>query len=197
MDFNKTACVLALSALIAAPAYAQSSTAADVQRDANQEQRIDNGLQSGQLNTREAGQLQHEEAHVDQMEQKADHNGSVSAHEQSEINAEQNKLSRNINNAKHNSVTGNPDSKSSKRMQADVQQDASEQQRIANGMQNGSLSNRETGRLERGQAHDDRAQSTAAANGHVSASEQQNQQQRDKHQSNQIHKDKHDNDYHG
>jgi hypothetical protein len=201
MDFdkslNKTACALALSAFIAAPAFAQSRIATDAQRDANQEQRIDNGLQSGQLSTTEAGKLQHEEAHIDEMEQKADHNGSVSAHEQSEITAEQKKLNRNISADRHNSVTGNPDSRSSERMQDDLHQDALQQKRIANGVEDGSLSKREAGRLERGQALDDRAQSRAAASGHVTAGEQHDLKQRDQHQSNRIHKDKVDNDSHG
>lgn len=197
MELKKTAYSLALSALITAPVYAQSSTAADVQRDANQEQRIDQGLQSGQLSTREAGQLQHEEAHVDAMEQKADHNGSVSPREQAQIDAAQKRVSHDVYADKHNGVTGNPDSRSSERMQADVQRDARQQQRIANGVENGSLSNREAGRLERGQAHDDRNQSRIAANGHISADEQHNAQQRENHQSQNIRKDRHDNDHHG
>jgi hypothetical protein len=197
VKFKRTAYSIALSALIVAPVYAQSSTAADVQRDANQEQRIDNGLQSGQLNTREAGQLQHEEAHVDAMQQKADHNGSVSPREQSQINAAQNRVSHDVYADKHNGVTGNPDSASSERMQADVQRDQKQQQRIANGVENGSVSNREAGGLERGQAHDDRTQSRVAANGHISADEQHKAQQRENHQSQQIHRDRHDSDHPG
>ena len=42
-------------------AFAQAGT---VQRDVNQQQRIEQGLQSGQLNTREAGRLENEEARV-------------------------------------------------------------------------------------------------------------------------------------
>lgn len=197
MKLEKAAYSLALSALITAPVYAQSSTATDIQRDAKQEQRIDQGLQSGELNTREAGQLQHEEAHADAMEQKADHNGSVSAHEQSQINAAQNRVSHDVYADNHNRVDGNPDSRSSERMQADTQRDAKQQQRIANGVENGSVSNREAGRLERGQAHDDRSQSRIAANGHVSADEQHDAQQRENHQNQKIRKDKYDSDHHG
>jgi hypothetical protein len=190
MEVRKTLIAIAVGTLLVAPAFAQTSAAGDAQRDADQEQRIDQGLQSGQLNTREAGQLQHEEAHVDAMQQKADHNGNVSPREQAQINAAQNKVVRDVNADKHNGITGNPDSKSSERMQSDASRDAKEQQRIANGAKDGDLSNKEAGRLERGQAHDDRAQSVASADGHVSAKEQKNQRQRENHQSSQIHEDK-------
>jgi hypothetical protein len=47
-----------------------------------------------------------------------------------------------------------------------------QQQRVANGIGNGSLTNREAGSLERGQARVDRKEATAGANGRVNAAEQ-------------------------
>src|SRR5215469_13705656 len=50
----------------AAPAQTQEVT----QRDLNQQDRIEQGLQSGQLSTHEAGQLEKDESHIDKMEAK-------------------------------------------------------------------------------------------------------------------------------
>ena len=69
---------LLLVTFLAAPVFAQS-TATDVQRDVNQQQRIENGLKSGQLNTREAAKLEHEEAKVDRAEANALKDGSRSS----------------------------------------------------------------------------------------------------------------------
>jgi hypothetical protein len=134
----------------------------DQQRDVNQQQRIEQGLQSGQLSTREAGRLEREQQHVDKMEAHDLRNGSISPAEQARLNAAENKASHDIAVDKHNGVTGNPGSVSSQRMQADVQRNVNQQQRIANGVNSGALTNREVGSLERGQAHVDRKEANAA-----------------------------------
>lgn len=88
----------ALAVAFAAPAFAQttSPTASDVQRNVNQQQRIEEGLKSGQLNTREAGKLERGEARIEKMEANAGQNGSVSAREQARITAAQNREGRAI-----------------------------------------------------------------------------------------------------
>ncbi len=91
--------------------------------------------------------------------------GSISAAEQARLKALENKTSQDIYQQKHDAQLGNPDSKSSERMQADVQRNVNQQQRIQNGIDNGSLTNREVGALERGQSHVDRDEANAAANG--------------------------------
>jgi hypothetical protein len=169
----------------------QSPVAGDVQHDVNQQQRIEQGLQSGQLNTKEAAQLEHQEAHVDKMEQKDLRNGTMSPQEQAKLNAAQSKVSQDIYADKHNAATGNPASASSQRMQADVQRDVNQQQRVENGVQNGSLTNKEVGKLERGQKHADNAEAAAGANGRVNAHEQANIQSRENHQSDRIYNKKH------
>jgi hypothetical protein len=163
----------------------------DQQRDVNQQQRIEQGLQSGQLSTREAGQLEREQQHVDKMEAHDLRNGSISPGEQARLNAAENKASHDIAVDKHNGVTGNPGSVSSQRMQADVQRNVNQQQRIANGVNSGALTNREVGSLERGQAHVDRKEANAAANGHVGAAEQRNVQRSENRQSARIYRKKH------
>jgi hypothetical protein len=76
-------------------------------------------------------------------------------------------------------------------MQTDVQRNANQQQRIANGMNSGALTNKEAGSLERGQAHVNRREANAAANGHVGAGEQRRIQRSENHQSNRIYNKKH------
>jgi hypothetical protein len=163
----------------------------DQQRDVNQQERIEQGLQSGQLSTHEAGQLERQQQHVDNMESRDLKNGSISPAEQSRLDAAQNRASADIAADKHNGVTGNPNSASSQRMQADVQRNVNQQQRIQNGVNSGALTNRETGSLERGQAHVDGKEANAAANGHVGAGEQRSIQRSENRQSGRVYRKKH------
>jgi hypothetical protein len=183
-------CGMMAAGLVGSAAFGQA-VQQDQQRDVNQQQRIEQGLQSGQLSTKEAGQLERGQQHVDKMEARDLKNGSINPGEQARLNAAENRQSAAIYADKHNAVTGNPNSASSQRMQADVQRNANQQQRIANGINNGSLTNREAGSLERGQAHVDRKEANAAANGHVGAAEQRNIQRSENHQSNRVYRKKH------
>src|ERR1700744_1007588 len=163
----------------------------DQQRDVNQQQRIEKGLQSGQLSTREAGQLERQQQHIDKMESRDLRDGSMSSGEQARLNAAQNRASDTIAADKHNGVVGNPSSASSQRMQADVQRNVNQQQRVANGINNGSLTNPEGGSLETGPAHVDRKEANAAANGHVGAREQGRIQRSENRQSARVYRKKH------
>src|SRR5256885_1971473 len=165
---------LIVSALLAAAsvgAYAQTA-ASTVQRDVNQEKRIEQGLQNGSLTTREAAVLQRDEAKVSKMQSQALKDGKLTDAERARLNAAQNKTSRDIATAEHNGVNGNPLSASSQRMQADVQRNINQQQRVEAGIQNGSLTNHEAAKLERGQAKVDRKEYAAGRDGHVGAREQ-------------------------
>ena len=179
-------------AVCATATSAQVQNAADVvQRDVNQQNRIEQGLKSGQLTTKEAGKLEREESRVDKMEVNAMKDGKVTNAEKRRIEAAENKVSKDIYNEKHNAQTGDPNSVSSKRMQADVQRNANQEQRIENGIKNGSLTNREAANLERGQARVDRKEANAAADGHVGADEQKNIQAAENRQNKHIYRDKH------
>jgi hypothetical protein len=118
-------------------------------------------------------------------------NGSIGPAEQARLNAAQNRVSNNISADKHNGVGGNPNSASSQRMQADVQRNVNQQERIQKGMDNGSLTNREAGKLERGQAHVDGREANGAANGHVGAREQRGIQRSENRQSGRVYRKKH------
>ncbi len=183
----------ALATAFAAPVFAQTAagTQTETQRNLDQQNRIESGLKSGQLTTKEAGKLESGEARVEKMEANANRNGSVSASEQARIDRAQNRESSAIHAEKHDAQTGNPNSASSQRMQADVQRNANQQARIAGGEKSGQLSTKEAGSLERGQARTDRTIARAAANGHVGANEQARIQRRENHQSTRIYAKKH------
>jgi hypothetical protein len=162
-----------------------------VQRDVNQQQRIEQGLQTGELSTREAGQLEREEARINHTEAHALKDGSLSKNEQARLNSMKNKASSDIYADKHDTTKGNPNSASSQRMQADVQRNVNQQQRILQGAQSGTLTNRETARLERGQSHVDAREAKVARNGGVSAGEQARTQRAENRQSRRIVREKH------
>lgn len=187
---QRTLIALALSAAFSISAHAQTA-ASGTQRDANQQERIEQGLQSGQLSTREAGKLERDQQRIDRTEARDMRDGSLSQQEKTQIQHEQNQASRDIYSEKHNAVTGNPDSASSKRLQADVRRNANQQQRIANGVKSGQLTNQEAGHLEAGQKRETRNEANAAANGHVGAGEQARIQGRENHQSQRIYNKKH------
>jgi len=188
-----TAAIIAGAAagLFSLTASAQT-TGSEVQRDVNQQQRIEQGLKSGSLNTREASKLEAGESRIDKMEANAEKDGKLSPAEKARIQRAQNQESRDINRLENNAAKGNPNSASSQRMQADVQRNVNQQQRIEQGVKSGQLTNREVGKLENGQARVDRDEAHAGANGHVSAKEQQRVQKAENQQSKRIYKQKHD-----
>jgi hypothetical protein len=164
----------------------------ETRRNLTQQTRIANGLDSGQLTTREAGKLERGQQRIDKTEQRALANGKLGPSERARIQKQQNAESRAIYNQKHDSQTGNPGSRSSRRMQADVQRNVNQQQRIHNGVADGSLTNRETARMEGGQARVNRAQAGAARNGRVGWREQHRIQGADHRNSRRIYRQRHD-----
>jgi hypothetical protein len=190
MTLSNTAASFVVGVTLALPALAQN-TADVVQRNVNQQERIEQGLQSGQLTTKEASKLEKGEARIEKMEQRADADGKMTDAEKRRVEQAQNKESQQIYQDKHNAQTSNPASASSQRMQADVQRNVNQQQRIEQGVQSGQLTNREVGNLEKGQANVNRREARAGANGHISANEQPSIQAAENHQSRKIHKEKH------
>jgi hypothetical protein len=191
MRIVKMTLALSMASLLSGAALAQTAAEKDQQRDVNQQQRIEQGLKSGELSTKEAGHLEREQQHIDRMEAHDMKDGHISAGEQLRLDKAQNAASADIYKQKHDVQTGNPNSASSKRMQADVQRNVNQQQRIQNGMENGSLTNREASRLEAGQARTDRKIANAAADGHVGAREQARVQHTENRDSRQIYRKKH------
>ncbi|MEW9571883.1 hypothetical protein ABQJ54_08970 [Rhodanobacter sp. Si-c] len=73
-----------MAAVQAQTAPTQNATS-DTQRDADQQQRIDQGLKSGQLNTRQASNLEQRETNLDRTEQRDMCNGPMTKAENAQI----------------------------------------------------------------------------------------------------------------
>jgi hypothetical protein len=191
MNIRQSALALALSAAFAVPALAQT-TGSEVQRNVNQQDRIEQGLKSGELSTKEAARLEKGEAKIEKTESHALKDGTLTPAEKAKIQREQNAESAAIHKAKTNDVKGNPNSASSQRMQADVQRQSNQQARIKEGVKSGELTKHETAKLEAGEAKVSRKEARAGANGHVGATEQAGIQHAENKQSAKIYQQKHD-----
>ena len=206
MKISKLLMTAAVVVMFAGPAMAQTATPSDTpvsvkgqprsageetQRDVNQQDRIENGLKDGQLTTGEAARLENGEAHVDSVEAKDMKDGTLSAKDKAQIQAMQNKESHRIYDQKHDAQTGNPNSASDKRMQADVQRNINQENRIENGVKSGQLTKREDAKLQGGEAHDDRRLARAGANGHIGKGEQRRIQAGDNRESRRVYWKKH------
>ena len=96
----------AVLAALSFPVFAQTTSTPRIdQRQQNQEQRIDKGVQSGQLNQKEAARLEKGQARVQKMETKAVADGKVTAKERRNIERAQDKQSRKIAREKHDKQT--------------------------------------------------------------------------------------------
>ena len=104
-----SASALALASLGAfaqtAPAQPADSTPRIDQREANQQQRITQGVGSGQLNRRETYRLEKKEAAIDRTEARAKADGTVTHAERRKLTRMQNAASRDIHRQKHDAQT--------------------------------------------------------------------------------------------
>lgn len=101
----------ALIALAVPAAFAQStSTTTDPnhptiqQRKENQQDRIANGVKSGELTPRETSNLENKEANLNKEEHtmRANDNGKLTSADRTKLTKQQNHLSNQIYNKKHN-----------------------------------------------------------------------------------------------
>jgi hypothetical protein len=135
---------LALSAMVAA-VVATGVYAQEIKdRKENQQDRIANGVADGQLTAGETANLEHKEAGLNKetRNDREANGGNLTNNEKARINRQQNRLSRNIYNDKHNAATqhyGNNEVGARRENQQD---------RIAQGIKSGKLSAGETARLE-------------------------------------------------
>ena len=93
--------VSAMTLMTSGMVFAQAETPVIDQRQTNQEQRIDQGIASGQLNEREANRLNKQQEHVNKMEDRAKSDGVMTKKERARIGAAQNRASRHIAREKH------------------------------------------------------------------------------------------------
>jgi hypothetical protein len=76
------------------------------QRKANQQERIAQGVKSGQLTAHETANLEHKEASVNREERnmRAANGGKLTAADRAALNARQNRISNDIYKDKHNAA---------------------------------------------------------------------------------------------
>src|SRR5258706_9160325 len=104
----KTFKLLAVAALAAStlPAFAQTQSTPRIdQRQAEQQQRIEQGKKSGQLTKKEAAKLEKGQARIQKMENKAAADGKITKKERRQIEHAQDVESRRIYREKHDNQT--------------------------------------------------------------------------------------------
>jgi len=170
-----------LTTLVAAPAFAQTATPVNPGTNAADQQQIEQGLKSGQISSGEAARLEREQQKMDREES----NGAG----QTQLENQQNKFENSVNKLDSNNVSGNPNSVNDKRMQADVQRNVNQQNRIQQGVNSGQVTTGEEEKMERGQTHVNRDE--ANSHGHMGKTRQASIQGRENHQSRKIHHRKH------
>ncbi len=89
-------------ALVSSSSFAQAATPKLDQREANQQQRINQGVATGQLTPREANNLQRRENKLNANEARAKADGVVTPTERRRLQREANRDSRKIYHKKHN-----------------------------------------------------------------------------------------------
>src|SRR5271165_3745143 len=189
---NSSMLSIAILALSTA-AIAQTATPAPQNingRKENQQDRIAQGVQSGQLTAGETTHLENKEAAINKEERnmKSLDNGKLTSADRSAIKQQQNGVSNQIYTDKHNAAV-QPKANGPINDRKENQQD-----RIAQGIKSGSLTPSETAKLETKQASINQQERNmrAADNGHLTAQDRATINQRQNNQSKAIYNTKHD-----
>lgn len=158
-------------------------------REANQDQRIANGLRSGQMTAGEAARAERTQANIDQQvhNDREANGGTLTQQERQQINGEQNAASRQIYDEKHNGNTVKPNEVDDRM--------ANQQDRTAQGLRSGEMTSGEAARTNENQAkvaqqvHNERT-----ANGGALTKQEKKQANKEENKnSKQIYKEKHNN----
>ena len=139
--------LLSTAAMAQQPAPNSSTPAPDptvAQRKENQQDRIANGVKSGQLTAGETANLETKEAAIngETRADRAANGGKLTAAEKQQVNGQQNQLSKQIYQDKHNANTAHYGNN------AVGQRRENQQDRIAQGIKSGQLTAGETSKLE-------------------------------------------------
>lgn len=184
-------------AVMALPVVAQNTTSSAPvtgqtiqQRKENQQDRIGQGVQSGQLTAGETSNLEKKEADINQEERdmrKLD-NGKLTNADKKTLTQQQNQVSNQIYRDKHNAAVQNTNPKSEVGKRAENQQD-----RIAQGIKSGQLTAGEAAHLENNEAKINKeVRHDRAANGGKLTPQEKAQVNRQQNKtSRQIYRDKH------
>jgi hypothetical protein len=157
------------------------------QREANQDQRIANGLHSGQMTAGEASRAEKSQSAIDQQvhNDRMANGGQLTGQERRQIYQEQNAASRQIYNEKHNGAAIAPNEVNNRM--------ANQQQRTANGLRSGQMTSGEAGRTNANQANTaQQVHNERMANGGALTPQQRRQaNQQENKNSRQIYNEKH------
>jgi hypothetical protein len=126
------------------PASTPAKQPTIAQRKENQQDRIANGVKNGQLTARETANLETKEAAIngETRADRAANGGKLTAAEKKQVNGQQNQLSKQIYQDKHNANTAHYGNN-----QVDQRRE-NQQDRIAQGIKSGQLTAGETAKLE-------------------------------------------------
>jgi uncharacterized membrane protein YebE (DUF533 family) len=148
------------------------------QREQHQQDRVADGLKDGSITSGEAARIERQEAKIQRDEAAAKADGVVTRRERARLNRELNHTSREIHHNRGN--TPNID-----------QREQRQQNRIANGLKNGSLTSGEAARIERQETKIQRDEAAAKADGVVTRREQARLNRELNHTNREIRRDKH------
>jgi hypothetical protein len=101
MNWTGRLTAVVLFGALALPAVAQSNQEINARKE-NQQDRIAQGVKSGQLTAGETSRLEAREAHINRQEARMKADGNFTPAERAKINREQNRTSRAIYRDKHN-----------------------------------------------------------------------------------------------
>ncbi len=149
MNIGKVMTMAAAAALCVPLVVAQDTTTKPTinQRRENQQQRIGEGVENGSLTAGEASHLEKQETRINREEKAMKSDGNLTPAERAKIQHQQNVVSKEIYNDKHNARTQNLNPKSEV-----GQRQRNQQERIGQGIENGSLTANEAAHLERREA---------------------------------------------
>jgi hypothetical protein len=160
------------------------------QRKENQQDRIGNGVASGQLTAGETANLEKKESNLNKEEKlmRSEDKGKLTSADKKALNQQQNQLSNQIYKDKHNAAVQNTNPKSEVGKRAENQQD-----RIAQGIKSGQLTAGEASHLENKEAgiNHEVAADRAANGGKLTGQEKAQVNRQQNNVSKQIYKDKH------
>ena len=131
----------------ATPAPAEKPKPTVAQRKENQQDRLANGVKSGQLTAGETANLEKKEAAINKetAADRAANGGKLTSTEKQQINKQQNQMSKQIYTDKHNANTAHSgNNKVGQRRE-------NQQDRVAQGIKSGQLTAGETAKLEKQQ----------------------------------------------
>jgi hypothetical protein len=156
-------------------------------REANQDQRIANGLRTGQMTSGEAARADRTQSAIDQQvhNDRVANGGKLTGQERQQINQEQNAASRQIYNEKHNGNTVTPNEVNNR--------EANQQQRTAQGLRSGEMTSGEAARTNANQAALDRKvhNERVANGGKLTGQEKAQANRQENRNSKQIYNEKH------